>query len=999
MDSYNQYSSKSSEITKKFEQDSPKVVIKSNEKSLAYSSVARDFKIISKLSSKASVVENINQLHMLDGLYDRLERINNENTDSQYNNQGHYKINLIGVRERINKDIIALKKFLPTTKQEEPAKIFKIENRFREVLKKEFPEKNKIQEIYTNFIIPLVEEAKQQITKKPRHYSTQAAAAKGKALQAGLHAIQHITENKVVIKTSVDSAQKVYLLPDQKAVFKKSNLRAKEEEQIVNDLFDIMSENAVVGSFNMSSTSKQKFGIQVPEEVKRRGYSVDENYNLSIAIQKKLSECDSRIVTKYLNAPAKLADADLENHKKMLNMPWLIKLSDGSWEEFTFNEIKKYYLGDRLFPNTLIGISPKSAVTLHEHILMEDDFIRALNFHPTHQNKKDETLYLIPDLTNQKDKNAYEICEKFLWSFTDEFGEFHNCTFKEIHTLQLVDLELNNMKYFNEDDLDLFVEDTDLERALSVGWKIFSPELMKIEAGKVSSLIEVQAKPFISEMELIADLTMKLREVILERLNPNSEFNAILTGELQLLDLHAANLGVAPSSNEEYERFKELDFIITLGSGMKYYTFKSLILDHLSGKLSKNSLINFIEEGKSTTKTLQDLPELQKALDVQWELVIFDTDLSMAESNLLHYKIRKNEIEHFITLRSVLLGTKWKDKPLSQTTIDRLSNSSERDSRVLQWSNRADSPVYKRLSKSTQENIFPILNSFISKYNLSDSRRENKNVTLRDLKQKFVKSLSIMNDQTSNFWAIIEANLSNVNFLKNDTWSTLAKRHGQDIMELKRLNTGKEGEGINPNKIRIDYDLTSDSLIAVKRREKIASQLFPRLTDPQSLALQARQRRRTRFFVSFKELSESNLEGIKLLDQIEQYIKKSEVPLTSIRRKEFLNIILLMKKAEFNNTDEISKLKQTLCVECQPTYFNLMKAMYPLLADAYALNQIVYGDNVLAGDNIGNYKIPLEVIIEKAKNIIRPNSLEWKLVANLENAVKNTPNPSFTGYY
>ncbi len=59
----------------------------------------------------------------------------------------------------------------------------------------------------------------------------------------------------------------------------------------------------------------------------------------------------------------------------------------------------------------------------------------------------------------------------------------------------------------------------------------------------------------------------------------------------------------------------------------------------------------------------------------------------------------------------------------------------------------------------------------------------------------------------------------------------------------------------------------------------------------------------------------------------------------------------------------------------------------------------MYGDDVFAGDYIGNYKIPLEVIIEKAKNIIHPNSLEWKLVANLENAVKNTPNPAFTGYY
>ncbi|MBA3603697.1 MAG: hypothetical protein H0W50_08665 [Parachlamydiaceae bacterium] len=397
---------------------------------------------------------------------------------------------------------------------------------------------------------------------------------------------------------------------------------------------------------------------------------------------------------------------------------------------------------------------------------MADKFIRALNFHLS-QNIEHEILYLIPDLTNQNDKNAFEICEKFLWTFIDEFGESHNCSFKELHTLSSVGFELDEIKYFNEDlDFngdDLFVGEEDLDRALNVGWKIFSPELMKIKSGEVSSLKDVQAKPFIGEMKLMKNLSIKLREVILERLTPNSEFNAILTGELQLLDLHASNLGVAPSSNEEYEKFKEQNFTVAIGKIKKKYTFKSLILDHLSGKLPKNSLIEFVEDGKSTTKMLQDLPELQKALD------LFDTDLSMAESNFIHYKIRKNKIEHFITLRSVLLGTQWKDKPLCQATIERLSNSSERDHRVFQWSIRADSPVYKRLSPLTQKNIFPLLNSFITKYNLSDSRRENNDVTIKDLKQKFIKNLSLIDDQTSNFWALIERDLSNVIFLKNDT--------------------------------------------------------------------------------------------------------------------------------------------------------------------------------------------------------------------------------------
>ncbi|MBA3604361.1 MAG: hypothetical protein H0W50_12170 [Parachlamydiaceae bacterium] len=179
MESYNQYSHAHNLGNSDPQSQSNEEVIKKDNRSAAYNSISREIKIINKISCKSNVVNKINQLEKeLNGLYDEIEKFKNEKPDTLTKNQNEKRINFISAKERIKKDILVLEKFLPTEQEEEPAAIFKIENCFREVLKEEFPEKNTIQEIYTNSINPLVKEAKQQITKKSRHYSAQAAAVR-----------------------------------------------------------------------------------------------------------------------------------------------------------------------------------------------------------------------------------------------------------------------------------------------------------------------------------------------------------------------------------------------------------------------------------------------------------------------------------------------------------------------------------------------------------------------------------------------------------------------------------------------------------------------------------------------------------------------------------------------------------------------------------------------------------------------------------------------------
>jgi LysM repeat protein len=314
---------------------------------------------------------------------------------------------------------------------------------------------------------------------------------------------------------------------------------------------------------------------------------------------------------------------------------------------------------------------------------------------------------------------------------------------------------------------------------------------MKTRSNNISPLSNVQAKPFISNMILMKDLNFEQRERVLLRLTPQSEFNAVLTGEVQLLDLHSGNLGVAPELKENADKFKDLKFFALINrqftSGLN---FNQLILYYLTGELQKNTPIQYIENGISVSNTLKNLPELEKALDVRWELVLFDTDLSLTESNTLQVQIRGGKIEHLIPLRSVLLETRWKETPLSDETVTHLLDSTERDLRVSQWAKKVDSPIYKRLTKRAQGKIMPLINPLIKEYTLSDLRfeREHEDVTIKSLKREFAADLSDLNSATSEIWKIIEDDLSKVKVNPKDTWESIAKRHRQNVEELKLLN-------------------------------------------------------------------------------------------------------------------------------------------------------------------------------------------------------------------
>ncbi len=161
-------------------------------------------------------------------------------------------------------------------------------------------------------------------------------------------------------------------------------------------------------------------------------------------------------------------------------------------------------------------------------------------------------------------------------------------------------------------------------------------------------------------------------------------------------------------------------------------------------------------------------------------------------------------------------------------------------------------------------------------------------------------------------------------------------------------------------------------------------------------ALFERQQRRKNYLVSYQELNNSNLQGEELLNQIEEFIKKPETPLNSLRKEQMLNA-LGNRNYYIEDSQALNAFKKSLCQECQPTYFNLMKVMYPLLADAYDLNAVIYGERK-AGKMIGLYAKPLDEAIALAKKQT-PDSYAYQLADHLEQAMNKVQHPAFFGHW
>lgn len=977
------------------------------------------------------------------------------------------------------------------------AKIFDFENRLRDELKKDFPEKEEYQRLYDKTVLPRVLQAKQAIVKKDLNFSIHAAAAKGKAFQAGIKALTSSAQNNPFIVNNGKSAHQVFLLPKLGTVLKKCTIKAAEEESNINALFDLLSKQAVVGTFEFSHLSVEKYGIKIPLKDKERGFSWNTPLSplLRFALRGKLPFIES-CALRQPRTEKKIVGGAKENYYQMKRETWLIiQLPGKAVEKIHFNELVHRYLKDLLPPGTLLGSSQTPFMSLEEHIDKETALCQALNympamkeesslktyltpdfchpsqesaykiceqfiwfytdeqgirqsvgFHTFHANFvqkkcmmnvqffpigipapfppqksqidlalsvqfKEEVgseVFLTPDLSHPAHKEAYETCEKFIWSYVDPMGLRHNVNFKTYHANLLeqkpmlyVQIQPNNYPYAPNHFRHALPTHHQILTAVSAPWKIISAEvkgidttinvLGMVEKMEVLDLSHIQAKPFIDEMILLSKLETKGKETVLKRLTDEAQFQAIMTAELQFLDLHNNNLGVQPEPNLQYEHFKDLQFTLPVTGKTK--SFKDLMMDYLNGKFYPQTVIKFEENGKIISKPLRELPLLQQALDVNWKLVIFDTDDSLGEGNETRLCVHSSYKEHYIPLRSVLLETSSKTHPLSETVIQKLMHSDESDWRVKKWISKEDAPIYKHLSEEVRKHIKKQVAPLIENYQLSISRILDANANIQSIAKKFAENISNINlPQHAAIWKTLEQSLSleqafsTVDVRFNDTWETIAVRHHQDAGQLQLLNPDGLQEG---NRIKIQYDLTSSSPDALEKRKKIAIQLFPRLTFLQQKALLERQQSRKEYLQKYQALSQSTLMEEELFKYLQNYLQQPTTPLSSEKRREFLDQLIQQKSHFLNEAQALTTFKNKICVECRPSYFNLAKAMYPLLADVEELNIAAYGLNAKTAIGWMGIKDAIKIVREK----FGPNTQEGRLAQLVEERITAIQNP------
>ena len=589
----------------------------------------------------------------------------------------------------------------------------------------------------------------------------------------------------------------------------------------------------------------------------------------------------------------------------------------------------------------------------------------------------------------QRDKEAYELCEGVKWSYQDEEGKKHLSAFKDLHHLALLGNVIKNITPENPGSSQLIPSEDELIRVLNVQWKIVNNELLELCSNyKIKSLTNYQAKPFIKDLVMLDELQAFPEAMVdvFQKLVPEAEFNGILTGLFQCLDLHQRNLAVVPVANREYKKFQHLKFFVP--SENSTLSFNQLILHYLDGRIEDREFVQFKLDGVLRSSRIIEESDLLKALSVDWKFVIFDTDLSIGEDNLLQFQRRDLCCEHLIPLRSILLEIEWKDDPLKEETIQLLRDSEKNDRLIAGWAQRADAPVRKRLSASLQKEIDQLFVHFGTD-SLSSFRIDSEDFTLQELQGVFVEEFCYSEDPgISDLWVRIEEELN--------------------------FPGAVNGFSIADDKGRIDtqrIDLTSSTETADKNRRKIAMQLFPRLSCRQQEALFQRQKSMRDYLRNYDELVNSELEDQELYTQLSNYLSLKETPLNIIEKNQYL-YILKCAAASSDYSRELIQLYNEICEKCQPTYFNLMKAMYPLLADAFELYTVTVSrleylqnhsdletksDEQLAGQAIGCYSAPLEEAIKIAKEKFPTDNEYYILAEMIELAIINKENPSYFG--
>ncbi len=620
--------------------------------------------------------------------------------------------------------------------------------------------------------------------------------------------------------------------------------------------------------------------------------------------------------------------------------------------------------------------------------------------------KKDEPFF-VPVFPDSFTKQAYRKCQSRYWSY-QAGGVMKTGDFKTLqaHFLQKVAIAKASPYPSNSARPHSPISQEEFTATNQVSWKVMMPELFGYISNaedentlQETALDDIQVQPYIEGMRLLSFLHTKpqLLKAILERLGPKEQLKAVLTAVFQMLDLHENNIGLAPQTNDQIKAFRKKTFFVLNLSNQTFefmnstpFTFDELHEAYLMGSVHANSIICLDDRAQ----VLSHLPELHSALESPWEWVLFDHDLCFAESN--HWQIirRKEKLWTIFPLRSVFLSMDYKDIPLTDATLAELENSLERDLIAHHDIGQRYSPIRRRLSPGIQNQLDEQLDYLLRQdcYSLTATRKVDKEGLITTVQEIFAQDLAEMKDPIhQEIWKLIEDDLSFVFVYPNDTYETLARRHRQDVEQLRALNSNQPL--IPKQKIKITYSLSSPDKF--EERFKIAMQLFPKMTWQQQQALKERLHQMRAYLKAYRQLCQFNPNPNKVLEWLKIFIVSSLF--SSIDRQNYLAFLDTNYLAFLQQPIMLEEFKGLIIKECRPTLFTLMKAMYRHLADTELLTRL-WAENkpdIKHLDLVGHYNFPLETIIQDVQQTYPVQSLIYRLSKKVNQTILKEKNPYF----
>ena len=767
--------------------------------------------------------------------------------------------------------------------------------------------------------------------------AAKGAAGIGKAAAAGFAAIA--TRQKVTALGT--SAHQVFLAGG--AVLKKAHKRGAEEEHLFGQVSKFLGESAILESFHMTSATPSRVGASMISQKDRlRGISDVEIVKRDINIWGRLTPESAAELAKFIEEAASKLKKEKESKE----------VASGTKEA-------------------------GKGIGVHYVPVLEGEGLL-----------------------------AYQKCEAHLWVLTTPDGKEilttpdgkeRVLTLPQVHQLVLekglIALDQVRLKPPEKRPGDPSRKELplplplrkDLTDAVNVKWRAVLPSVTvpSVDAGgkliKTPLLADFDTKVFVKDMVIMDDLVkMKPRVLngILARLSPQAEHQMMLTLSLQTLDLHKGNIGFRPQSTPEYEALKDTP------------NFRNYQERYLAGEITDDEVrkIN---------------PELLKVLQGLWELVLFDTDRSFDESNVLIQRTypdaRGNKvIQHLIPLRSGLLEIPAiGGKPFTPEALALLKKEDANEANLRAWIRGDDRPIQRQLKRDPafREKVQKYIQPFIDTQALGAYRKHDHMTVREKLVEDFALELNDL-DKHHQFWKDLEDNVGYRAPKAGENLKDFAARNRIGVEKLLELNPKlKDLEGAIPPGVAVRIeDLTSLTPEAEKNRMKVAPQFFPRMTTWQQKALFDRKEAQRGYLNAYEEFraffadpSKVNFEENRAM--LKKYIENPHAPFTSIEREDMLRELALKTPTDIQ---ELRDFGAAIVEDTIPTYIAMAQAMYPLLADALALAKELYGSN--AGEQIGYFRNNLEMQIAAAR-LHGKSPKAVALAGKLEAAIKKANEP------